>query len=142
MGKFRKKAREIVFRTLYSYDLKGGDLYEILEDHIKDIRGKLSPKTIEYAYNILKGIEEHKEEIDELLRENLKNWRLERLGYPERALLRLGVYELIFSDVEDKGRVFMDILDLTKCYISNTETVRFINGVLSTVYNVDQKVGS
>ncbi len=140
MGKYRKKAREIVFRTLYTYDMKGGDLFEIMEDHIKGIREKLSKKTLDYIYSILKGIEEHLPEIDDILRENLKNWRLERLGYPERALLRLGVYELLFSEIEDKGRVFMDILDLTKCYIDSTETVKFINGVLSTIYKNRQKV--
>ncbi|WP_457622195.1 transcription antitermination factor NusB [Persephonella sp.] len=140
MGKYRKKAREVVFRTLYTYDIKDGNLLEIVEDHLRDIKDKLSKKTIDYIYTMLKGIEEHFSEIDEVLRENLKNWRLERLGYPERALLRLGVYELLFSDTEDKGRVFMDILDLTKCYIDNPDTVKFVNGVLSTIYKNKQKV--
>ncbi|WP_457641391.1 transcription antitermination factor NusB [Persephonella sp.] len=142
MGKFRKKAREIVFRTLYTYDIKGGDLFEIMEDHIKDVRENLSEKTLGYVYATLKGLEEHLPEVDETIKEHLKNWRLERLGYPERALLRLGVYELLFSDIEDKGRVFIDVLDLTKCYINNQDTVKFINGILSTIYKNHQKIGS
>ncbi len=136
MGRFRKKAREIAFRTLYTYDIKGGDVFEILEEHIKDIRDKLSQKTIEYAYNIVKGVEEHLFEIDEIIRKHLKNWRLERLGYIERALLRIGTYELVFADeVKDKGRVFIDILDLTDCYLNNPDSIKFINGVLSAIYN-------
>ncbi|NPA54466.1 MAG: transcription antitermination factor NusB [Aquificae bacterium] len=136
MGRYRKKAREIAFRTLYTYDLKGGDIYEILEEHIKDIRDKLSPKTIEYAYNIVRGVEEHLQEIDDIIKKYLKNWRLERLGYIERALLRIGTYELIFDDeVKDKGRVFIDILDLTDCYLNNPDSIKFINGVLSAIYN-------
>ncbi|RMD45173.1 MAG: transcription antitermination factor NusB [Aquificota bacterium] len=136
MGRFRKKAREIALRTLYTYDILGdGDIFQILEDHIKDVRKNLSSKTIEYAYSIVKGVEEHLDEIDELIKSHLKNWRLERLGYLERALLRIGTYELVFSNIEDKGRVFMDILDLTDCYLNNKDTIKFINGVLSAIYN-------
>ncbi len=140
MGRFRKKAREIAFRTLYTYDLKGGDIFEILEEHIKDVRDKLSPQTIEYAYKLIKNIEEHLDEIDEIIKKHLKNWRFERLGYVERALLRLGTYELIFDDeVKDKGRVFIDILDLTDCYLNNPDSVKFINGVLSAIYKEYKK---
>ena len=138
-GKYRKKAREILFRTLYTYDLKGGDIFEILEEHIKDIRDELSPEVLEYAYSIAKGIMDSLDDIDKILRENLKGWRLERVGYPERALLRLGTYELVFSDVPDKGRVFIDILDLAKCYLDNEDSLKFINGVLSTIYKKYQQ---
>ena len=140
MGRFRKKAREIAFRTLYTYDLKGGDIFEILEEHIKDIRDKLSPETIDYAYKLVKNTEEHLDEIDRIIKEHLKNWRFERLGYIERALLRLGTYELIFNnEVKDKGRVFIDILDLTDCYLNNPDSVKFINGVLSAIYKEHKK---
>ena len=139
-GRYRKKAREILFRTLYTYDLKGGDIFEILEEHIKDFREKLSTVTLEYAYSTAKGILDSLDEIDKIIQENLKDWRLERLGYPERALLRLGVYELLFSEIPDKGRVFMDILDLAKCYINSEESLKFINGVLSSIYKKYQNV--
>jgi N utilization substance protein B len=133
-GKFRKKAREILFKALYSYDLKGGDIFEIIEEHIKETGDKFSPEIMEYVYSIAKGIVDSIEDIDRIISESLKGWRLERLGYPERALLRLGTYELIFSDIPDKGRVFVDILDLAKCYIDNEDTLKFINGVLSSIY--------
>jgi len=139
-GKYRKKAREIIFRTLYTYDLKGGDLFEILEEHIKDIRPQLSEEVIEYAYSIAKGISDTLEDIDRIIQEHLNHWRLERLGYPERALLRLGTYELVFSDIPDKGRVFVDILDLAKCYLDSEEGLKFINGVLSSIYKKYQNV--
>ncbi|WP_457639724.1 transcription antitermination factor NusB [Persephonella sp.] len=139
-GKYRKKAREILFRTLYTYDLKGGDIFEILEEHIKEIRDHISPETLEFAYSIAKGITDFLDEIDRIIQENLNNWRLERLGYPERALLRLGTYELVFSDVPDKGRVFIDILDLAKCYLDSEDSLRFINGVLSSIYKKHQNV--
>ncbi len=133
-GRYRKKAREILFKTLYTYDLKDGDIFEILEEHIKDIRGGLSSEVLEYAYSLAKGIMDSIDDIDRVINENLKDWRIERLGYPERALLRLGTYELVFSEVPDKGRVFIDILDLAKRYINSEETLKFINGVLSSIH--------
>ncbi|NPA13085.1 MAG: transcription antitermination factor NusB [Aquificae bacterium] len=133
-GRYRKKAREILFRALYTYDIKGGDLFEIVNEHIQDIKDKLSPETLEYVYSIAKGLDDTLDEIDEIIKEHLKDWRLERLGYPERALLRLGTYELVFSEVPDKGRVFMDILDLAKCYLDNEDSIKFINGILSAIY--------
>ncbi len=137
-GKYRKRAREILFKALYSYDLNGGDLKEILDYYIQEFKntnnGKINPKTIEYAYSIANGIQKHIKEIDNLIETHLKGWRLKRLGYPERALLRLGTYELVFADIPDKGRVFIDILDLAKCYLTDEESLKFINGVLSGIY--------
>jgi len=142
-GRYRKKAREIIFKTLYTYDLNNGDIFDILEEHIKEIRKNLSPEVIEYAYSLAKGITDAIDDVDRIINDNLKGWRIERLGYPERALLRLGTYELIFSEVPDKGRVFIDILDLAKRYINSEETMKFINGVLSSIhkkYNQNVKI--
>jgi len=139
-GKYRKVAREILFRTLYMYDFrKNEDLYELLEEVIKDIRGNLRKRIIEYAYRVLSAFDENKEYIDDVIRKYLQKWRFERLGYPERAFLRLGTTELLFSNITDKGRVFIDILDLAKCYLDNPDSLRFINGVLSSIYNSEIK---
>ncbi len=136
IGKFRKKAREIALKTLYAYDLhkKEADINELLESIIADIRKELSPETLEYAYSIVNGVVEHLGEIDEIIQKYLEDWRLERLGSIERALLRLGTYELLFANVPDKGRVFIDLLDLAKCYGLDDEALKFINGVLSNIY--------
>jgi N utilization substance protein B len=135
VGRFRKKAREIALKTLYAFDMKKEeDINKILEDIISDIRSKISEKTLHYAYQIVNGVYDHLDEIDEIIQKYLKNWRLDRLGYIERALLRIGVYELIFSDIPDKNRVFVDILDIAKCYNLNEKAIKFINGILSSIY--------
>ncbi len=136
IGKFRKKAREIALKTLYAYDIhkQNVDINELLEDIISDVRKDLSPETLEYAYSIVNGVVEHLDEIDEIIQKYLEDWRLERLGTIERVLLRLGTYELLFADVPDKGRVFIDLLDLAKCYGLDDEALKFINGVLSSIY--------
>lgn len=141
IGKFRKKAREIALKVLFAYELqdKNVDINEILESVIKDIRNKISEKTLQYAYAIVNGVEEHIEEIDEIIKKYLKNWRFERLGNIEKTLLRIGTYELLFANVPDKGRVFIDILDLAKCYSLDDDALKFINGILSNIYKNEGK---
>ena len=136
IGKFRKKAREIALKVLYAYDInkEDKDINEILEDIIKDIRSEISENTLKYTYTLVNGIQDNLDEIDEIIQGHLKEWKLERLGYIERALLRIGTYELIFLDTPDKGRVFTDILDLAKCYSLDENAIKFINGVLSSIY--------
>ncbi|EDP73341.1 transcription antitermination factor NusB [Hydrogenivirga sp. 128-5-R1-1] len=135
VGKFRKKAREIALKVLYAYDIdKEKDINETLEETISDIRQNLSEKTLKYAYQIINGVYEYIDEIDNIIQSHLKDWRLDRLGYIERALLRIGTYELVFSDIPDKKRVFMDILDIAKCYNLDEKALKFINGVLSKIY--------
>ncbi len=134
MSKYKKRARELAFRVLYTSDISKKDIEEVYQEYLNKLRGQLSPKTIQYSNEIIKNLKKHLKEIDEIISKNLKNWRLERLGYPEKALLRLGTYELLFEPTKAKGRIFIDILDLTNCYLSSKETIKFINGILNTIY--------
>ncbi len=134
MSKYKKRARELAFRVLYTADLSGKPIDEVYKEYLNRLKDQLSPKTIEYTNKIIKDLIKYKKEIDEIISNNLKNWKLKRLGYPERALLRLGTYELLFEPTKAKGRIFIDILDLTNCYLSSKETIKFINGILNTIY--------
>ena len=134
MSKYKKRARELVFRVLYTSDITGKSIEDVYLEYLNRLKGQLSPKTVEYSNEIIKNLKNHTKEIDEIISKNLKNWRLERLGYPEKALLRLGTYELLFEPVKAKGRIFIDILDLTNCYLSSKESIKFINGILNSIY--------
>ncbi len=134
MSKYKKRARELVFRVLYTSDITGKGIEDVYLEYLNRLKGQLSPKTVEYSNEIIKNLKNHTKEIDEIISKNLKNWRLERLGYPEKALLRLGTYELLFEPVKAKGRIFIDILDLTNCYLSSKESIKFINGILNSIY--------
>lgn len=139
--KIRKEAREVILRVLYSYDIRKEDMLLIFEDYIK--KEKFNSKVKEYARNVIEGISQNLQTIDNIIQDYLEDWRLERLGYIERALLRLGVYELLFNELskdETVGRKFADILNLAKCYLISETPLKFINGVLSRIYKT--KVGN
>jgi len=132
MKTYKKKARELAFLTLYQWDIRGENLWDIFKELVEERRVK-SSRVIEYAEKILKIIHEHLEEIDSQIEEKLKDWSFDRLGYVERSALRAGIAELIYMNSPEPGRVFIDILDLVKKYADEKAT-KFVNGVLSAVY--------
>ncbi|NPB08576.1 MAG: transcription antitermination factor NusB [Aquificae bacterium] len=132
MKTYRKKARELAFLTLYQWDIRGEDLWNIFKDMIEERKVK-SERVVNYAEEILKTTYENLAEIDSRIEEKLKGWSFDRIGYVERTALRMGTAELLYMNPSDPGRVFIDVLDLVKKY-ADEKAARFVNGVLSAVY--------
>ncbi|TDM04327.1 transcription antitermination factor NusB [Macrococcus carouselicus] len=80
---------------------------------------------------LVAGVKAHQDEIDEHISPNLKQWKLERLSKIDRTLLRMAVYELLYTDVPDKVAV-NEAVNLSKEY-GDDDSFKFINGVLSEV---------
>ncbi|AVQ40121.1 transcription antitermination factor NusB [Clostridium botulinum] len=137
----RRKSREVAMRLLFQTTLNEENLEEALEN-LKDVRESeesakekdyesvdLKDVDIDYVKRIIKGIEENKEEIDEKIKGNLKNWKIERLSKVDLSILRLCTYELKFEeDIPSKVSV-NEAIELAKKY-SGEKAATFINGVL------------
>ncbi|MHB9926902.1 transcription antitermination factor NusB [Clostridium botulinum] len=137
----RRKSREVAMRLLFQTTLNGENLEEALEN-LKDVRESeeitkekdyesvdLKDVDIDYVKRIIKGIEENKEEIDEKIKGNLKNWKIERLSKVDLSILRLCTYELKFEeDIPNRVSV-NEAIELAKKY-SGEKSTTFINGVL------------
>lgn len=137
----RRKSREVAMRLLFQTTLNGENLEEALEN-LKDVRESeeitkekdyesvdLKDVDIDYVKRIIKGIEENKEEIDEKIKGNLKNWKIERLSKVDLSILRLCTYELKFEeDIPNRVSV-NEAIELGKKY-SGEKSATFINGVL------------
>ncbi|ABS34724.1 MULTISPECIES: transcription antitermination factor NusB [Clostridium] len=137
----RRKSREVAMRLLFQTTLNGENLEEALEN-LKDVRESeeitkekdyesvdLKDVDIDYVKRIIKGIEENKEEIDEKIKGNLKNWKIERLSKVDLSILRLCTYELKFEeDIPNRVSV-NEAIELAKKY-SGEKSATFINGVL------------
>ncbi|MBN3409165.1 N utilization substance protein B [Clostridium botulinum] len=137
----RRKSREVAMRLLFQTTLNGENLEETLEN-LKDVRESeeitkekdyesvdLKDVDIDYVKRIIKGIEENKEEIDEKIKGNLKNWKIERLSKVDLSILRLCTYELKFEeDIPNRVSV-NEAIELAKKY-SGEKSATFINGVL------------
>ncbi|AVP61658.1 transcription antitermination factor NusB [Clostridium botulinum] len=137
----RRKSREVAMRLLFQTTLNEENLEEALEN-LKDVRESeesakekdyesvdLKDVDIDYVKRIIKGIEENKEEIDEKIKGNLKNWKIERLSKVDLSILRLCTYELKFEEDIPRKVSVNEAIELAKKY-SGEKAATFINGVL------------
>lgn len=103
---------------------------EFAQKRLKEDLGDIK----EYANRLLEAFKEHQTDIDATIEEFLKGWTIDRLGSVERNLLRLGTAEFMYVGVQDPGRAFNDYIDFAKAFV-NQKAAKFVNGVLSAIYN-------
>lgn len=125
----RTQAREAVVSLLYAYD-SGNEEITGLAPEILDEK-KIKNKQQEFALSLFNGVLEKLSNVDEQISKHLKEWDIQRIGGIERAILRLGVYELCFTST-DAPIVINEAIELAKLYGSDNAP-RFINGVLDAI---------
>ena len=144
----RKSAREVVFKLIFEncfHKPEEGITYEefvadfgaeneLPEDSMFfELRNKLDDNDVEYIKSVYVGVIEHTAEIKELISNKLVNYTTERLFKADLAILIYGVYELKFTDEENKV-VINEAVELAKKY-SDEKSPSFINGVLAKILN-------
>lgn len=91
------------------------------------------PQTNEYLSVSLTSLDVHAQEIDALIAAHLKEWSMERLHLIDRAILRVAVNEMYFTDFAPPSVTMNESVALAKAY-SDENAYRFINGVLSALF--------
>ena len=131
----RRKSREIALQFLYSNDFHGnsGRLSNVEEEFEKfSLNFDVSGKALNYAREIVLGSEDHLAEIDESIRKHSHNWRLERMSSVDRNILRIAVFEMLYSRDVPSSVSINEALEIAKRY-SHHDSVAFINGILDGV---------
>lgn len=125
----RHQAREAVVGLLYAYDL-GNDK---IADHANDIleEKKIRNKQREFALELFAGTINELESLDVLIVKHLQEWEFDRIGHIERAILRLGTYEVLHNDI-DAAVIINEAIELAK-KLASEQAPKFINGVLDGV---------
>ncbi len=125
----RHHARMAVVSLLYAYDLGNETTVEhtdiILEE--KRIRNRQR----EFALALFDGTMKNLTTIDEMIVTHLKGWDFERLGAIERATLRLGAYEALYSKL-DSAVIINEAIEVVKAFGAE-QSPKFINGVLDAI---------
>ena len=125
----REKAMELIFSTMLTKESHE----ETIETFVDNYEGNINEVDLEYIKEVLKGVEENKEDIDALIKNNLQKWKIERISKVNLAILRLAVYEMNYlNDVPEKVAI-NEALEITKRY-SDEKSVSFINGVLDKIF--------
>jgi N utilization substance protein B len=110
---------------LYQQDLLNLPLAAVLQ-RMED--EQLAP----YAEELVRGVDQHRDEIDSLLGDHLQDWELDRLGVLERAILRLATFELLYEPQTPKAVVIDQAVEQAKRYCCE-EAGALVNGVLGAL---------
>ena len=130
----RTAIREKAFMLIYSLEIQKYDsLKDQIElyfesENIEDLEAK------EYIEDSILGIEKNKEEILNLIKENLKkDWKIERISKIDLAILKLAIYEIKYKDIPFKV-VINEAVELAKKY-GEDSSKNFVNGILASIVN-------
>lgn len=124
----RTEAREKIMVILYQIDFYKK---ENIEYNLKDVFHENLEMDNKYVKDIINGVLENQDKIDETISKYLDNWDLDRLGKTDRAILRLSTYEMMYYDTP-KVVVINEAVELAKKY-SDDKVVKLINAVLDKV---------
>lgn len=131
----RRESREAVFCLLYELEYHP-------DSHYLDVYNlaKLSREIEENEYikSTFTGTCEKTEEIDKIIESASVGWKTERMSKVSKAILRLGVYEIVFGNVPFKAAI-NEAVDIAKKY-DNEHSPAFVNGILNKVAKTDENI--
>ena len=126
----RHRSRELALRVLFELEGTQKDAAAVLRYQADDVGA--TPDVEEFARVLAFGVLEELERVDDAVAAASSNWRLEEIGKVERAVLRLGAYELLFLSDTPVSVAIDEAVELAKAY-AGEEAGRFVNGVLGRI---------
>ena len=120
----RREARERALALLYEAESKSITPAEVVAAQA------VVPES--FAIELVEGVGEHLDEIDATIRAYAEGWTLERMPSLDRALLRVGIFELTYRPEIPTGAVISEAVELAKTF-STDSSGKFVNGLLSAV---------
>ena len=133
----RTKARKRAVDAIFAADLRKVSPEELLDLTRVQVSDRQNQDEIfGYAKEIVTGVVSNHEEIDDLLETYSEGWTIDRMPNVDRAILRVGIWELLYSDTPN-AVVVNEAVDLAKEF-STEESGGFINGLLSRVAGTRQ----
>ena len=126
----RSELRRVIMTILYQISIyEKNNMEYVVDDVIKENTEIENEFVKETVYGVLANLEK----IDELANKHLKNWQLDRLGKTDQAILRMGIYELLYTDTPEIICI-NEAIELAKAY-SDDAIKDVINGVLDSIYH-------
>jgi len=122
-------AREAVIQTLYAKEMGNDKAIEQFDEILKE--KKVKGKKAEFAKKLLQGVTEHLDEIDKIIKDHLIDWDFDRLDKVDKQILRLGIYEIKYTDTPFQIAID-EAVKIAKNF-SEDKAKSFINGILDRV---------
>ncbi len=129
----RRKGRILAFQALYSYDVGGEKLDELLTLNWADDKSGVDSETSDFARIIIAGTVNHLEEIDSLIKQHLSaNWDFSRVNRVSVAILRISVFALLYQKDTAPTIIIDEAIGLSKDF-GEDDSFKFINAVLDNI---------
>lgn len=129
----RTKARKRALDILFQADVRGDDVAVILAAEARRAAGEPARQSSWlYAREIVDGVIDNRDEIDEQITTFSKDWSLARMPAVDRALLRMGVWELLYNDDVPAAVAIDEAVELAKEF-STDDSGAFVHGVLARI---------
>ena len=129
----RSKARKRALDILFQADVRGEELGVMLAAEAKRAASEPARQTSWlYAREIVDGVIDNHDEIDEQIVTHARDWKLERMPAVDRAVLRIGVWEILFNDEVPDAVAIDEAVELAKEF-STDDSGSFVHGVLARI---------
>lgn len=125
----RRKLREKVLQILYAYELSNDSLDIMFDDLLQDVEDE---EAKEFVKSLTLLTIKHRDEYDEMIRQVVKNWEVDRIAVIDRLLIRMATCEMLhFPEIPTKVSI-NEVIEIAKRY-STDQSDKFINGVLDAI---------
>ncbi len=129
MSRERSQARELALQCLYQLDLRGAEAEESARQLLATAEGPVR----DYARTLVEGVRTRQEELTGILSALIEHWSWDRVAAVDRAILKIGAYEILHVPEVPPKAALDEAIELAKRY-STRESGSFVNGVLDKIY--------
>lgn len=135
----RSKARKQALDLLYETDIRGTNLVETLIARDIPEDGPDARPIREYTRELINGVAANRRKIDELITTYAQGWDMDRLPVVDRNILRLGIYEILWSTSVPTSVAIDEALTLAK-ELSSDDSSKYIHGVLGRISSIKDSI--
>ena len=135
----RSKARKQTLDLLYESDVRGSSAADLLVLRYIPDEGPYARPIRDFTKALIGGITENRRKIDELIATYAQGWDMDRLPAVDRNILRLAIYEIIWSDDVEDAVAIDEALNLARD-LSTDESAGYIHGVLGRISTIKASI--
>lgn len=128
----RRETRETAMKLLFQISINKEDTSEVIDNYKESSEEELQNVDFSYVSEVIKGVEDNKASIDEVIEKNLRNWKIDRIPKIDLAILRLAVFEIKYKEEIPQNVAINEAIELSKKYCDD-KSFPFINGVLDSI---------
>ncbi|MFC1947509.1 transcription antitermination factor NusB [Chloroflexota bacterium] len=130
MAGVRRKARTLALQALYEIDTSGHKADDVTERLLAE--EELAEENKIFVREMISGVIENKEKLDQSIREHAPAWPIEQLPVIDRNVLRLAIFEILIDNKVPVKVAINEAVELAKTFGADRSS-KFVNGVLGSI---------